>query len=443
MREILTFDDVFHYLERFINFEKMAPLPGQRELRLDRMHALLARFSNPHTAFASFHVAGTKGKGSTAQLIGSVLKAAGYRVGIYSSPHVSEFSERITFDGRAVPEDLFARLTTSLRTELETGAPLDLEGRPSPTFFELLTLLSFMCFRELSCDYGVIEVGIGGRLDTTNVLDPRASVITPLDLEHTALLGDTIESIAREKAGIIKRSRPVFVARQEPAARAVFEELARQRQAPLYFLDDQVEHLSSELSTDGTDLRLRLRGEPEVQFRLRMIGHFQAENAALAYLAIRSTLPELPEQTYASGFAEARLPGRLELVRTDPPIVLDGAHTPLAIRRLLESVEELFPRPGVLLFGSVEGKKSAEMAALLAPRFALVVVSTPGTFKASDPAQVAADFAALNPNTVLEPDTRRAFDVARTAAREMGTHTLVTGSFYLLGEVRSFASLPV
>ena len=169
----------------------------------------------------------------------------------------------------------------------------------------------------------------------------------------------------------------------------------------------------------------------------------KAENAALAYLAIRSTLPDLPLEAFRRGFADAHLPGRLELMPGDPPTVLDGAHTPLAIRRLLESVEELFPQPGVLLFGSVEGKRSAEMAALLAPRFARIIVSTPGTFKASDPARVASDFAALNPNTALELDTRRAFEMARSTAREMGAHVLVTGSFYLLGEVKSLAALPV
>jgi dihydrofolate synthase/folylpolyglutamate synthase len=174
-----------------------------------------------------------------------------------------------------------------------------------------------------------------------------------------------------------------------------------------------------------------------------MIGHFQAENAALAYLAVRKTLPDVPEAAYREGFAKAHLPGRLELVPGTPPMVLDGAHTPLAIRRLLESMGELFPQQGVLLFGSVEGKRSAEMAALLAPRFARIVVSTPGTFKASAPAQVASDFAALNSNTVLEPDTRRAFEMARDSARRLGTHLLVTGSFYLLGEVRSLAALPV
>ncbi len=215
-------DDAFAYIESFTNFERRRLTPLDREYRLDRMFSLLEHFGRPHEAFACFHVAGTKGKGSTAAFLAGALRAAGHRTGLYLSPHVSSYNERITIDGDAVAPALLTEVASRIAAELDAGALEDLRGGFGPTTFELLTLLAFLCFRESGCREAVIEVGIGGRLDATNVVTPTASVITPLDLEHTQLLGDTLASIAREKAGIIKPGRPAFVGHQLPEAREVF-----------------------------------------------------------------------------------------------------------------------------------------------------------------------------------------------------------------------------
>jgi len=286
-------DGAFAYIESFTNFERRRITPLDREYRLDRMFALLDHFGRPQEALTCIHVAGTKGKGSTAAFLASVLQAAGHATGLYLSPHVSSYNERITIDGSAAPPGLLTGIASRIAAEIDGGVLEDLRGGFGPTTFELLTLLAFLCFREAGCREAVIEVGIGGRLDATNVITPAASVITPLDLEHTQLLGDTLTAIAREKAGIIKAGRPAFVGYQLPDARTVFAEAAAERGAPLQFLADRVERLEAAVHRTGTSVVLKLTGDEERRFRLAMAGRFQAENAALAYLALRETRPEM------------------------------------------------------------------------------------------------------------------------------------------------------
>ena len=432
--EMETPQDVFSWVDSFTNLEKNNLPPDKRVYRLDRMRALLSLFDDPDGALSTLHVAGTKGKGSTAALIASVLRASGRRTGLYLSPHVNHPWERLTLAGEPRRPDLLLRLGREARAAVD-GLPAEgMPGHFAPTTFELYTLLAFLYFRESGCTHAVIEVGIGGRLDATNVIVPRASVITPLDLEHTDVLGDTIEKIAAEKAGIIKPGVPVFVGLQPPSTYRVFVSTARERGSPLSFLGDEVSTLHSTVDADGTTLTLQLRGEQRQEFRLSLLGEFQAENAALAYLALRRTMPDIPLAAFRDGFHETRLPGRMEIRGGSPVIVLDGAHTPLAVTRMLASFQAVFPGDAVLLFGSVSGKKPREMASILAPAFSQVIVSTPGTFKESDPESVAEIFRGFNPSTVLEKDPVRALARAREASG--GTlPILVTGSFYMIGEI--------
>ncbi len=286
----------------------------------------------------------------------------------------------------------------------------------------------------------MVEAGIGGRLDATNVIEPEASVITPLDLEHTDVLGETIGQIASEKAGIIKGGVPAFIGLQPPLVAEVFKEAGRERGAEVTFLIEEMGNHEVELSREGTSLHLELRDGPPVDFRLSLLGEFQAENAALAYLALRRVHPEITLEQYQAGFLAARLPGRMELARRKPPLILDGAHTPLAVSRLLESFRDIFlrpsrPRGAVLLFGSVAGKNPLAMAEILAPCFESIVISTPGRFKPSDPEEVCAIFRGINPRTVL----RRHPMAALRWAQERSANALpilVTGSFYMVAEIR-------
>ena len=434
-RELATPQDVFAWAESFTNLEKGTLPFDKRNYRLDRMRRLLGLFDDPDSGLRIIHVAGTKGKGSTSALLASILDAAGHRTGLYTSPHVSSPFERIAIAGEPSRPELLVRIGGEVKGVIDSLPRDGMPGHFAPTTFELYTLLAFLYFREAGCEEAVIEVGIGGRLDATNIVMSESAVITPLDLEHMEVLGDTIEQIAFEKAGIIKPGMPAFAGFQPPAAKQVLRDTALARGSSITFLDEQLESLGTTLDARGTTFRLHLSGDIPVEFRLSLLGEFQAENAALACLTLRRTRPEIPLDCYRDGLLAASLPGRMEVVGTNPPVVLDGAHTPLAVSRLVDSFDKIFPGEAVLVFGSVAGKRPREMASILARRFPRIVISTPGTFKESNPEQVFEIFRSMNPGTVLEKMPEAAL---RRARQESGgtRPILVTGSFYMVAEIR-------
>ncbi len=437
--------EAFGYLESFTNFEQLKP--HLRDYRLDRMKALLDMFGNPERAFRSVHVAGSKGKGSTATFIASIFTAMGYRTGLYLSPHVCSYKERITLSGRDIDDAVFIRHISAIKERIDNLKPSDLPGEDLPTTFELLTLLGFMVFRDTACSWAVVETGLGGRLDATNLIVPEASVLTPIELEHTDLLGRTIPAIAGEKAGIIKPTIPVFSSAQKEEARVVFEDAARRVKAPIVFLPDVTEYRHAELSRTGTRLILKIRGGQRMEANLAMLGEVQADNAALAFL-VTSSLFKNPTKTYPglspelfpsqakSGLEHAFLPGRMELVKSSPPIILDAAHTPVSVQRLRESFEAICAdEEAVLIFGAVSGKDIEGMAKVLAPSFRHIIVSKPGYFKPNDPEEVYSAFLRYNAGTTLQPDPALALREALTLSE--GKHPiLVTGSFYMVAEIR-------
>ena len=438
--KISTIADVFNFLL------SLAPMLGtwkmsnvEREYRLPRMRQFLEALGNPQHSYQCFHVAGTKGKGSTAAFLASVLKAAGFRTGLYSSPHVSDPAERIAvFDSieADLPSEAMLQELARQVTQLVDSLPRhSLPGAFPISMFELVTLFAMLYFREARCQYVVLETGIGGRYDATNVIEPLASILTPVDYDHTEILGITLEEIAREKSGIIKEGIPVFCGRQTPEVKKVFLEAAVSQHSPIRFLEEELEEFSSRVSLEGTELMLKFPGRMTRGCRLRLLGNFQADNASLAYLTISQIFPEFEEDVIERGLEETFLPGRMELIRPNPPIVLDGAHTPLSIERLLNSFQKLFPQKGVLLFGSVVGKKPEEMARILAPAFREIIISTPGTFKQSDPEAVCRIFHHYHRMVVLEKNPSDALQKAREFAGS-DLPILVTGSFFLVAEIR-------
>lgn len=430
-RRFPALSDGFEYIESFMNLERGSFSP--RAYRLDRMRFLLALFDNPQHAFKVVHIAGSKGKGSTALYIASILAAYGIKTGLYTSPHVASYKERITCAGEEFSDEFLVSLIERIAEKIE-GVPAErFPGGSPPTTFELLTVLGFLAFREADCPWAVIETGIGGRLDATNTVEPEASVITPVELEHTEYLGTTLESIAREKGGIIKHGVPVFVSRQAPEVIEVLSHIASERSSPLTRLADSVSY-RHRLSIGGTGLELAFRDGFSVSATLPMLGAVQAENAALAAAVVRSLFPELDAGTLARGLSAARLPGRMELLSGSPPVLLDAAHTPASVKRLVESFRALYPRGGVLVFGSVLGKDPERMAEVLAPEFDRIVISTPGQFKKSDPEAVYEVFRRRNDRTVFEPAPECAFEAALELSG--GEPVLVTGSFYMIAEIR-------
>ena len=428
---------VYEYLNRFLNFErKLDP----KEYRLDRMWGLRDLFGRPDETYKVIHVAGSKGKGSTATMIAAIMELHEAPVGLFTSPHLLDFTERIMVSGRPVEKSILLSCATTLAAKMDSRLASDFPGGETPTYFELLTMLGLLCFRESGCRRAVIEVGLGGRLDSTNVVSPEVCVITPIELEHTELLGDTIPKIASEKAGIIKPGIPVFTSATRPEALQVFRDTAQRLQAPFFILDDEADLRDVHVGAEGTVFTAEYADKtlfPEVlELRVPMIGRVQARNAALAALITRSLGVSIKD--IHQGLATACLRARFEIVPGNPIIVLDGAHTPDSVQACASDFSTIFPNGGLLLFGCAKDKHPQALAKELARVFSQVIVTKPGTFKESDVQAIALGFKDEGFKVTVKQDTEEGIQTALAEASATGLPLLVCGSFYLCAEMAKF-----
>ena len=398
------------------------------KLGLERIRELLAALGNPHRSFRSVHVAGTNGKGSVAAMIASSLRAAGYRTGLYTSPHLAEPTERIRVDGKRISEDHFARVFDAVHhAALRMQRLGELEFHP--TYFETVTAMGFLAFRELGVEVAVVETGLGGRLDATNVLEPEVAVITRIDYDHEAWLGNSIEAIAGEKAGILKAGRPAVFGPQRPEALEVLEERAAELGIrPVEAASWTVHEL--ELRPDGSRLVLR-RGDEEIPIVCPLAGAHQIENVLSAVAALRELGIEAGD--IRRGIARTRWPGRLERVREGPEVILDGAHNPGAMRELAAHIRRFYTGRKVwVLYGSMRDKSLDEIAGILAPVADHIVVTQIDSDRALRPEvlQKLFDHGAVE----MAPDIEEGLEMVLEAAPE--DVVFVTGSLLLVGEVR-------
>ena len=402
----MTYPDSVRYLYALGNEMKTA------KLGLERISAVLAALSNPEKAYRVVHVAGTNGKGSTCAMIAAGLQAAGVRTGLFTSPHLIEPTERIQVDGMPVSETQFSR---AFDTVHQAASALDLDAHPS--YFETAAAMAFWLFRELNVQTAVIEVGLGGRLDATNVVDPVLTVITPLDMDHQAFLGDTIEQIAGEKAGILKRGVPAVFARQGREAEAVLDARAAE-------LGIRVRRAAE---FEMHDLEMDARGSRFSGIEIPLAGEHQVDNAVTAALA----LEELGMSPV--GIAETRWPGRLEHISPNPDIVLDGAHNPAGARALARYLETYYSgRKRWMIFGAMRDKAVAEMGAILFPLADELILTAADSPRSMTPEELAAlagrGRAAANIGAALQL-------VAGEAAADDAI--IITGSLFLVGEARA------
>lgn len=402
--------------------------PRGMRYELDRMEAAVALRGHPERRVPAVHVAGTNGKGSVTTLVAAGLRASGRRVGLFTSPHLHHFTERFRLDGRPASRRVVARHLTELRRFLERP------DTPELSFFETAALLAFELFAARGCDVAVYEVGLGGRLDATNVLRPEVTAITRIALDHTRILGDTLGAIAGEKAGIVERGVPLVAGVREPEAVAAIRDRARRRRAPTVWLDRDF------AATPGTRpgrVTLRLPGGRTLDdVHLRLAGAHQRDNAAIA-AAVLDRLGDrgLPvdDDAIRRGFAAARWPGRLERLRGAPPILLDAAHNEDGCAALAAHVAALPSTSGrrVLLFGALGDKRWERMLDAVAPAFPRRVYAAPPMHRALAPETLAA----RHPGTVARsvPD---ALARARRAAGPEGL-VVVAGSLFLVAAVRA------
>ena len=355
----MTPDDAIatlHDLPRFAGVADDAYRPG-----LERMEALMDAMDRPHEAFPSVHVAGTNGKGSTASMVAAIATANGQRVGLHTSPHLTHVTERMRIDGTPAPADGLADAVARYRGALD---------RIGPSFFEATVALSFLYFAKQQVDQAVVEVGLGGRLDATNILQPELAIITSIDLEHTALLGDTLAALAREKAGIIKPGVPVLAGVRQPAALDTIRRVARERKAPLHALDAEVSVSRAEAFLDHSVLDITTPVRAYEGLRVGLGGAHQQRNALLAIRA--AELMGLGAEAIRAGLRDVRrlsgLRGRLEVLQRDPLIVADVAHNPSSLAATLDALRPtLDDRSGRLhvLLGLMRDKDVEAIAQLL------------------------------------------------------------------------------
>ncbi|MGH9389375.1 MAG: bifunctional folylpolyglutamate synthase/dihydrofolate synthase, partial [Vicinamibacteria bacterium] len=375
------------------------------------------------------HVTGTNGKGSVCAYLASIFRAAGHRVGLYTSPHLVKFNERIRVDGRAIGDEDVARLYARIKplaAEMAAKSEAD-----QPTFFEVTTAMAFEYFRERTVDVAVVEVGMGGRMDATNVVHPKACVITRIGLEHTEHLGRSIDRIAREKAGILKPGVPLVTVDQP--ALPILEERARGLRCPVTVVGRDVRHRRTSFDLDGQDITLE--DGISLAVRIPLLGAFQPENAATAFAAALAVKGEwaLSKEAIEEGLRTVRWPGRLQVMRRRPIVIVDGAHNEPAAGALGESLRELFPGKKVtFVLGILNDKDLGGIAGHLGPLAAKVVAAKPRTPRAFEAEDLARAFA-LHAAVEVSPSVKEAVTREIEAAGPEDV-IVVAGSIYTVGE---------
>lgn len=447
-----AYNDALDYLYSFIDYSLKRNFRNAAEkFDLNRMRQFMGLLGNPHQDYGIIHVAGTKGKGSVSSLCASVLSAQGYKTGLYTSPHMVEFTERIRIDGKMIPKMDLVEMMDKLKPVAEQA--------PDITTFELTTAIAFLYFSIKKVDYAVFEVGLGGRLDATNVVDPIVSVITSISYDHVQILGNTLSAIAGEKGGIIKPNTPVVVAPQKEEARLKLESIAKERNAPIIQVGRDYLYAADSHSLDGQHF---LMWTPEEQplvdefietagrniwspnrLKIPLLGFHQVENAATAYAALKTAEKfgvEISQAAYQQGFSQVEWPGRLELLRRHPPVILDSAHNRYSALRLRQAMDDYFPGlPILLVFGASEDKDIEGMFQELLPRVRRVITTQTTHPRAIDAAVLVelAHRSGRSAEAIVPIE-----DAFKKALEEAGEDCviLITGSIFVAAAARDILS---
>ena len=421
MKELQTIEETLKYLQ-FDNWEQSAP-------GLARSRELLGLLGNPEQKLKFVHIAGTNGKGSTAAMLASVLQRAGYRTGLYTSPHLLRFHERMRVNGEEIDDQSLIALTNTVRNAAESMSEM-------PTGFEIMTAIAFLYFVQKQCDIVSLEVGLGGRMDSTNVIPaPEVCVVANIGLEHTAILGDTVEKIAAEKCGIIKHgAHAVLFGQSEGVENVAREKCAQEGVTLTITAQEKLERISSSL--DGQVFKYRGRGP----YHLRLLGEYQLLNA-LTVIDVCNALrsrgwDRLTDEAIDAGLSAAQWPGRLELLRRRPDFIVDGAHNPQCVDALMDSLAALYgDKKLIFLTGVLRDKDWQRMLRRALPLAKAFVVITPPSARALDENELAAWLNAQGVQAIPAKDTD---DGVHRALELAGEDDAICswGSLYFTGEVR-------
>ena len=415
-------------------FDTFAPESGDRrarEHRVERMRLFLSFLGNPEKAFRTYHIAGSKGKGSTASYLSAIITGYGRKCGLYTSPHLFSVRERFTLSGAFFSDSLYINTCNKLLEKTGSFIFPSSQGPEKPTTFEMYTAFAYILFKEAGCTDAVIETGLGGRLDATNTIESEAVFITEIELEHQDVLGKTIREIAKEKAGIIVSDAPVFASCHDEDAKSIMHEKAKEMGAPYYHIDDYVKSFHTETLQDGEHTSFSI-GNTAYSLTLSMPTHAMAENAALALLG--GSVLSLITDSGIRKLEKTQLPGRFEKRRIgESLIVIDTAHTPVSAAASCDAFCSIARQNPVLILGLVSGKDEEGIIKALFHPFTHIIITKPSSYRKSDPRGLLEKAARLFPekdiSLIENPDE------ALDSALSLSSDILITGSFYLASEM--------
>jgi len=437
----LNYSQAEEYLNSFTNYELIPGITyAQPSYSLRHVEELLNRMGNPQLAARTIHIAGTKGKGSVVAMIAQVLSASGYKTGRYTSPHLHNLRERISIDGSLISETDFAAAMAEVKPPIESMKQ-DTSFRQL-TYFEALTALAFDYFQKKRVDFQVLEVGLGGRLDATNVTKPVVCIITSISLDHTQILGNTIEEIAREKAGIIKPGCWVVISPQPEEAASVISDICHKKKAKVVQVGKDItwQKISGDLHQQSLVIEGRTN---KYQVSIPLLGDFQLENAATAVAALEILASEgfaISTADIAQGLARVKWPGRFQILQQHPTVLVDGAHNVASMKRLVNNIKAYFANKRIfLVFGTSCDKDIPGIINELVPLSPQVIATQASHSRAAPPSTLAADFS----NRGIEPEIRETVAQALSRALSLAGRTdiiCVTGSLFVVAEALDYFS---
>lgn len=437
--KIRTYRSALNYINSAVNYERKPPAPDEAgAFTLGRMRRLLTGLDNPHRQFKSVHIAGSKGKGSTVAMLVGMLRMSGFKVGAYTSPHIMHVRERITIDGKEISEVEFARLMNVVAT----AARKPRVGEP--TYFELVTAGAFAYFAAQGVDIAVIETGLGGRLDATNVIKPEAIGITSINYEHTDILGDTIEAVAGEKAGIFKSKVPITISPQLPSVERVLRRVAAETESTIRMTGSENGYSSRFESSRALGPHTRIcvmtAGTKFEHVHAPLPGDHQAWNCALA-LGVLDSLKsqgfEIDDQKAVDGLVDVKLCGRMEIIQENPRVMVDGAHSAASVDALMRAIGQNVPYDSmVIIFGCRKDKDIAGMLKHIRLGADKIIFTSTGSARTADPGELAATFREFSTKMCQVADSLE--DAMSIAVRAVSRDDLIciTGSFALVGRAK-------
>lgn len=441
--KITTYSDAQIYLESLIQ-----NIQNKRftNMRLERIEHLLQLIDNPHHTFKSVHVGGTSGKGSTAYLISRILNEAGYQTGLHISPHLQTINERMQINNQAISDEEFITLVNWIKPYAQKVGESNPFGVPS--YFEVLVALSFEYFKRKKVDIAIIEVGLGGTLDATNVINPLIAVITNVDLDHTEILGDTIEKIAADKSGIIKNNTDVITAAKQKTVVEIIQKKCLEENAPLLIIRKGINYQIKQSTIEGSLFDLKTNNRHYRNLKLSLLGRHQVENAACAiatYDCLKQRGFTINETSMRTALSTAQFSGRIEIVQQKPLIILDGAHNPAKMHALVQTMQKLFHQKVITVIGFKKKKDIDAMITALLPitkRFIITTFSTMtdlGNNWSIPPSEIYTiirkynEFIPCDSISIVQKTIE--YVHSSVSPNEI---ILITGSLYLVGEARTF-----